>query len=86
MPRNVTLVRNWRLSFTGCAIGGLLIGAVCGAGLAIAKVAPPGALLPATLGGGLLGVLARPALAARSGARVGSGDGGTAWGTSTRPR
>jgi len=57
MPRKVTLARNWRLSFGGCAIGGLLIGAVCGAGLAVAKVAPPGVLLPATLGGGLLGVL-----------------------------
>lgn len=57
MPRKVTLARNWRLSFGGCAVGGLLIGAVCGAGLAIAKVASLGALLPATLGGGLLGVL-----------------------------
>jgi hypothetical protein len=57
MPRKVTLVRNWRLSFGGCAIGGLLIGAVAGVGLAMANVTSSGTLLPATLGGGLLGVL-----------------------------
>jgi hypothetical protein len=33
------------------------VGAVCGAGLAIAKAARPVLLLPATLGGGLLGLL-----------------------------
>jgi hypothetical protein len=57
MPRSVTLARNWWLSFGGCTIGGLLIGAVCGVGLAMAQVASTGALLPATLGGLLLGVL-----------------------------
>ena len=57
MPRKVTLGRNWRLSLFGSVVGGLLVGAVSGAGLAIAHVAPPVLLLPATLGGGLLGVL-----------------------------
>ena len=57
MPRKVTLARNWRLSFGGSVIGGLLIGLVVGAGLAIAKVASPAVLLPATLAGTLLGVL-----------------------------
>jgi hypothetical protein len=57
MPRKVTLARHWRLSLGGSTIGGLLVGLVVGAGLAIANVAPPTVLLPATLGGGLLGVL-----------------------------
>jgi hypothetical protein len=57
MPRKVTLARNWRLSLGGSIIGGLLVGAVGGGGLAIAKVAPPVALLPATAAGGLFGVL-----------------------------
>jgi len=57
MPRKVTLGRHWRLSLFGSVVGGLLVGAVSGAGLAIANVAPPVLLLPATLGGGLLGVL-----------------------------
>jgi hypothetical protein len=58
MPRKVTLRRSWRLSLGGSIIGGLLIGAVGGAGPAIAKVAPPLVLLPATIGGGLFGWLA----------------------------
>jgi hypothetical protein len=57
MPRKVTLGRHWRLSQFGSVVGGLLVGAVGGAGLAIANVAPPFVLLPATLGGALLGVL-----------------------------
>jgi len=57
MPRKVTLARNWRLSLGGSTIGGLLTGAVCGAGLAIAGVAQPVVLLPTTLSGALLGVL-----------------------------
>ena len=57
MPRKVTLARHWRVSLGGSVIGGLLFGLVVGAGLAIAKVAPPPVLLPATLGGGLLGAL-----------------------------
>jgi hypothetical protein len=57
MPRKLTLGRNWRLSLGGSIFGGLLLGAVTGAGLAIAGVASPVLLLPATLGGGLLGVL-----------------------------
>jgi hypothetical protein len=57
MPRKVTLARNLRLSLGGSTIGGLLAGLVVGAGLAIAKVAPPAMLLPGTLGGALLGVL-----------------------------
>ena len=57
MPRKVTLARNWRLSRGGSIIGGLLVGLVCGAGLAIAKVAGPVVLLPATLGGVLFGLL-----------------------------
>jgi hypothetical protein len=57
MPRKVTLARNLRLSLGGSAIGGLLAGLVVGAGLAIAKVAPPAILLPGTLGGALLGLL-----------------------------
>jgi hypothetical protein len=57
LPRKVTLARNWRLSLGGSIIGGLLVGAVGGGGLAIAKVAPPVGLLPATIGGGLFGVL-----------------------------
>jgi len=58
MPRKVTLARSWRLSLGGSVIGGLLIGLVCGAGLAIADVTSPGVLLPATLGGALFGLLA----------------------------
>jgi hypothetical protein len=57
MPRRVTLARNWRVSLGGSIIGGVLVGAVGGGGLAIAKVAPPVVLLPATAGCGLLGVL-----------------------------
>lgn len=57
MPRQVTLARNWRLSLGGSAIGGLLFGLVVGGGLAIAKLAPPVVLLPATLGGCVVGVL-----------------------------
>jgi hypothetical protein len=57
MPRKLTLARHWRLSLGGSTIGGLLVGLVCGAGLAIANVASPIALLPGTLGGGVLGVL-----------------------------
>lgn len=57
MPRKVTLSRNWRLSLGGSVIGGLLVGLVCGAGLAIAKVTSPDVLLPATLGGSLFGLL-----------------------------
>jgi hypothetical protein len=57
MPRKVTLARHWRLSLGGSTIGGLLVGLVGGAGLAIAKVTSPVVLLPATVGGGLLGVL-----------------------------
>lgn len=57
MPRRVTLARNWRLSLGGTAVGGLLFGAVGGAGLAIANVTAPIVLVPAALGGLLLGVL-----------------------------
>ncbi|MEO8519321.1 MAG: hypothetical protein ABI438_09060 [Dermatophilaceae bacterium] len=57
MPRKVTLARNWRLSLGGSTVGGLLIGAVGGAGLAIANVAAPIVLLPATVMGALLGVV-----------------------------
>jgi hypothetical protein len=57
MPRKVTLARYWRVSLGGSAIGGLLVGLVVSAGGAIANVAPPVVLLPATLGGCLLGVL-----------------------------
>src|SRR5665647_1008095 len=57
MPRKVTLARNWRLSLGGSILGGLLVGASAGAGLAIAKVAPPIVLLPATVSGSLLGVM-----------------------------
>jgi hypothetical protein len=57
IPRRVTLARHWRVSLGGSVIGGLLVGLVLGAGLAIAAVAPPAVLLPATLVGGLLGVL-----------------------------
>ena len=41
MPRKVTLARNWRLSLGGSVIGGLLVGLVAGAGLAIANVTSP---------------------------------------------
>lgn len=58
MPRRVTLARSWRLSLGGSIVGGLLLGLVIGAGGAIANVAPPVVLLPTTLGGALLGVLA----------------------------
>ena len=57
MPRKVTLARYWRVSLGGSAVGGLLVGMVVGAGLAIAQVAPPTVLVPDTLGGTLLGVL-----------------------------
>ena len=57
MPRKVTLARHWRLSLGGSVAGGLLVGLVVGAGLAIAEVVSPTVLLPATLGGGLFGVL-----------------------------
>ena len=57
MPRKVTLARNWNLSLAGATIGGLLTGAVGGAGLAIAGVAQPIVLLPATFAGALFGVL-----------------------------
>ena len=58
MPRKVTLARHWRLSLGGSIVGGLLIGAVAGAGPAIAAVAPPIVLLPTSVVGCLLGVLA----------------------------
>jgi hypothetical protein len=57
MPRKVTLARNWRLSLAGSVIGGLLVGLVAGAGLAIANVASPGVLLPGSLGGAVVGLL-----------------------------
>lgn len=57
MPRKVTLARSLRLSLGGSAIGGLLLGVVMGAGLAIANVAPPVVVLPSALGGVVLGVL-----------------------------
>ena len=57
MPRRVTLARNWRLSLGGSIVGGLLVGASAGAGLAIAKVGPPIVLLYTSVGGSLLGVL-----------------------------
>jgi hypothetical protein len=57
MPRKVTLARNWRLSLGGSIIGGLLVGLVTGAGLAIANVASPTVLLPGSLGGALVGLL-----------------------------
>ncbi|MEO6142849.1 MAG: hypothetical protein ABIP19_02625 [Dermatophilaceae bacterium] len=57
MPRKVTLARQWRLSLAGSIIGGLLVGLVAGAGLAIAEVASPVVLVPATLGGALFGLL-----------------------------
>jgi len=57
MPRKVTLARHWRVSLGGSVVGGLLVGLVLSAGLAIAKVAPPATLLPATVIGGLLGAL-----------------------------
>jgi hypothetical protein len=57
MPRRVTLGRQWRLSLAGSVLGGLLLGAVTGGGLAIAAVEPPLVLLPTTVGGALLGVL-----------------------------
>jgi hypothetical protein len=57
MPRRVTLARQWRVSLGGSTIGGLLVGAVGGAGLAIAHVAPPIVLLPTSVVGSLLGVL-----------------------------
>jgi hypothetical protein len=58
MPRKVTLGRSWRLSLGGSVIGGLLVGAVAGGGLAIAKVAPAVVLLPASAVGILFGLLA----------------------------
>ena len=57
VPRKVTLARNWRLSLGGSIIGGLLVGLVAGAGLAIANVASPIVLLPGSLGGALVGLL-----------------------------
>jgi hypothetical protein len=57
MPRRVTLARHWRLSLGGTTVGGALVGAVGGAGLAIANVASPAVLLPASLGGAVFGVL-----------------------------
>ena len=57
MPRKVTLARQWRVSLGGSILGGLLVGASAGAGLAIATVAHPIVLLPATVGGSLLGVM-----------------------------
>jgi hypothetical protein len=57
MSRKVTLARNWQMSFSGSIIGGMLLGAVSGAGLAIANVTAPFVLLPATVGGTLIGAL-----------------------------
>jgi hypothetical protein len=57
MPRKVTLARYWRVSRSGSAIGGLLLGLVIGAGGAIANVAPPVVVLPTALGGALFGGL-----------------------------
>ncbi len=57
MPRKVTLARQWRISLGGSTFGGLLVGAVVGAGLAIADVAPAIVLLPTSVGGSLLGVM-----------------------------
>jgi hypothetical protein len=57
MPRKVTLGRSWRLSLGGSVVGGVLVGAVIGAGLAIAAVAPPVLLWPTTLSGALFGLL-----------------------------
>ena len=57
MPRKVTLARHWRVSLGGSVFGGLLVGLVAGAGLAIAEVAPATVLMPAAIIGGLLGVI-----------------------------
>jgi hypothetical protein len=57
MPRKVTLARHWRVSLGGSVFGGLLVGLVVGAGLAIAEVAPASVLMPAVLVGGALGVI-----------------------------
>jgi hypothetical protein len=57
MPRKVTLARNWRLSLGGSIFGGLLVGLVGGAGLAIANVTSPVVLLPGSLGGALFGLM-----------------------------
>lgn len=58
MPRKLTLGRHWRLSLGGSALRGLLVGLVIGAGAVINNLATSFLLLPATLGGGLFGVLA----------------------------
>jgi hypothetical protein len=56
LDRAVVLRRWWRLSLGGCLLGGLLTGAVIGAGMTVAKVAGPLVLLPSVVGGLLLGV------------------------------
>jgi len=57
MPRRVTLGRHWRLSLGGSIVGGLLIGLVGGAGLAIAGVTSSVMPLPGAAGGALLGLV-----------------------------
>lgn len=56
LDRAVVLRRWWRLSLLGCLVGGLLAGAVVGAGMVVADVSSPWALLPSSLGGLLAGL------------------------------
>jgi hypothetical protein len=56
LDRALVLRRWWRLSLFGCLLGGLLTGGAMGAGMLIARVGPPWALLLSTLGGLVVGL------------------------------
>ena len=60
LDRAVVLRRWWRLALLGCAVGGLLLGVVIGAGMALASLTGPVAIAP----GGLLGALVGAVVAA----------------------
>jgi len=57
LDRAVVLRRWWRIALLGCVVGGVLIGLVSGAGLAIAALAGPVILGPGVAAGALVGLL-----------------------------
>lgn len=57
LDRAVVLRRWWRIALLGCIVGGVLIGLVSGAGLAIAALAGAVILGPSVVAGGLVGLL-----------------------------
>ena len=57
LDRALVLRPWWRLAVLGCVVGGVLVGLVVGAGLAIAGVTGAVVLVPGVLAGGLVGLL-----------------------------